>query len=157
MGISENHIQILLKQRIYRCVYYIRYLDSFLLGIRGSKFLAIDVKDETAQFIKCNLQLEIQLAVIHYAKFDKVRYLGFDIKIPDFRGEYTSKIKEIIAFKKLRNQLKQKKRILQSRGKTLAKRILGEKIVKDVSWIAKSKICCKKTIVQLVQRKNVSV
>lgn len=136
MGISErifkNQMQILLKKRIYRSVFYVRYLDSFLLGIRGPKCIAVDVRDETVQFIKCNLQLEIQFATIHYTKSSKVKYLGFDIKVPNLRCEYTLKIKNRIAFKKLRNQLKQKKSRIQSHRKTLIKRIISKKITKEM-------------------------
>jgi hypothetical protein len=157
MGIFKNQTQILLKQRIYCCVYYVRYLDSFLLGIRGPKCIAIDIKDEIIQFIKCNLQLEVQFAVVHYAKSSKVKYLGFDITVPNFRYEYTLKIKNRIAFQKLRTQLKQKKSTIQSRGKIFIERILSKKITKEMGRIAEGQTRCEKTIVQLMQRKNLNM
>jgi hypothetical protein len=132
MGIFKNQTQILLKHRIYRCVYYVRYLDSFLLGVRGPKCIAVDIRDEIIQYIKCNLQLEIQFAITHYAKSSKVKYLGFDIKVLNLRCDYTLKIKNRIAFKKLRNQLKQKKSMLQSRGKIVIERIISKKITKEM-------------------------
>ena len=68
-------------------VYYNRYFEHFILGIYGPKILAIDVKDEASQFIKCNLQLELQFVELHYVKSSKVKYLGFDIKVPNHKRD----------------------------------------------------------------------
>jgi hypothetical protein len=116
-------------KRIFRRVYYTRYVDNFLLGIRGPKFLAIDTRDETSQFIKCNLQLELQFAKVYHTKSNKIKYLGFDIKVPDNTQNYASKIKNTIAFKKLKNKLGQKKSIMQLQGDILLNQILRKKIM----------------------------
>ena len=63
------------------------YFEHFILGIYGPKILAIDVKDEASQFIKCNLQLELQFVELHYVKSSKVKYLGFDIKVPNHKRD----------------------------------------------------------------------
>lgn len=122
MGLSKANF----SKRIFRRVYYSRYADNFLLGIRGPKILAIDVRDETTQFIKCNLQLELQFAEVYHAKSNKVRYLGFDIKVLNSAHNDKPIIKHMIAFKKI----KQKNPIVQTQKETLLNQGLQKKITK---------------------------
>jgi Type II intron maturase len=151
MGLKKT----IFTKRIFRRVYYTRYVDNFLLGIRGPKFLAIDVRDEISQFIKCNLQLELQFAEVCHTKSNKIKYLGFEIKVPNNTQNHTSKTKSTIALKKLKNRLGQKKSIMQSRGDTFLSKILRKKITNTANWI-KEKIAYKikfdKVINQLIQR-----
>lgn len=120
------------SKRIFRRVYYTRYVDNFLLGIRGPKFLAVDARDEASQFIKCNLQLELRFAEVYHTKYNKIKYLGFDVKVPVNKSSYTSKIKSTIGFKKLKNKLKQKKSITQACEEAFLNRISRKNIIEKV-------------------------
>ena len=126
MGLSKTTF----SKRIFRRVYYSRYVDNFLLGVRGPKFLAIDARDETSQFIKCNLHLELQLAEVYHAKSNKVKYLGFDIKVLNSTHNYKSIIKNTIAYKKIKDKLKRKKSIVQTHEETFLNQVLHNKITK---------------------------
>lgn len=128
------------EKRIFRRVYYTRYVDNFLLGIRGPKFLAMDTRDETSQFIKCNLQLEVLFAEICYTQSSKIKYLGFDVKIINNKQNDASKIKNFISFKTLKNKLKHQKSLVQSREKTFLIKTLYKKISNTVNLLEKKMI-----------------
>ena len=135
-------------------VYYNRYFEHFILGIYGPKILAIDVKDEASQFIKCNLQLELQFVELHYVKSSKVKYLGFDIKVPNHKRDWTVKLKKLIAFNKLKNKLKQEKLNICSRKKTLFRNVFFQKARHKTSKAVKNvinKINCNKSINQRIR------
>ena len=148
MGIMRtsltNETQMTAIEEKYHRVYYVRYIDDFLLGIKGPKILAINVREEISQFIKSNLQLELKFADLHHAKSSKVRYLEFDVRIPNYKHIGMSKLKDNIAFKKLRNKIKQRKSIVEYRWKTFLDRIICRKIANKVNGILRG-MCGKKT------------
>lgn len=126
MGLSKTAF----SKKTFRRVYYNRYIHNFLLGIRGPKFLAIDTRDEISQFIKCNLQIELQLSEIYHSKSNKVRYLGFDIKVPHKTHNSKPITKSAIAYKKIKHKLRQKKSLIETRKNTFLNQILHKKITK---------------------------
>lgn len=152
MGLSK----VTFSKKIFRQIYYSRYIDSFLLGIRGPKFLAINALEETSLFIRCNLQLELQLAKIYHAKSNKTRYLGFDIKILNHAHTYKSMVKHTIARNKIKNELEQKKLRVKTREETFLNQIWNKKITKITDWI-KYRIKPDKTMCQLTQKKLLNV
>lgn len=101
--------------KVFDTIYYVRYLDEFLLGIKGLKSLAADIKKKISQYIKSDLQLALISSELYNVKSSKVRYLGFDISVLDVKNNRTLKLKKIIAFKKLRNKIKLKKKIVENR------------------------------------------
>lgn len=121
--------------RVYHKVYYVRYAANFLLGIRGPKSLAIDTKEEISKFIKSDLQLELKYSDLYHAKSSKVRYLGFDICIPNVKSIGISKLKETIAFKKLRNRIKLKKKVIEDRWESFLSRLIQKKIINKTNII----------------------
>lgn len=123
------------SKRMFRRIYYSRYTDNFLFGIRGPKILAMDVQDETTQFIRCNLQLELHLTEIYHAKSNKVKYLGFNIKVFNSTHNHKSTIKNMIAFKKMKKKLEQKKSIAQTHKEALLNQVLYKKMTKITTWI----------------------
>ena len=156
MGLSKTTF----SKRIFRRVYYSRYVDNFLLGIRGPKFLAIDVRDETSQFIKCNLQLELQLSEIYHSKSNKVKYLGFDIKVLMNAHNYRSIIKSTIAYTKIKNRLKQKKSSVEARENTFLNQVLRKKITEVAGWTKQKtthRVKPNEITLQLVQKKLLNV
>lgn len=130
-----DETQIITVKQVYRKVYYVRYFDDFLIGIRGSKSLAADVREEISQFIKSDLQLELKYSDLYHAKSNKVRYLGFDIGVPNFKNTGFSKLKETIAFKKLRNRIKYKKKVIEDRWESFLDRLIRKKISNQTNKI----------------------
>jgi hypothetical protein len=123
-----DEVQIGVIKQLYHKIYYVRYADNFLLGVRGPKSLAVDVSEKIPQFIKSDLQLELKHSNLYHAKSSKVRYLDFDIGILDVKNTNASKLKEIIAFKKLRNRIKLKKKVIEDRWESFLNRLIIKKI-----------------------------
>jgi len=86
-------------------VYYVRYADDFLIGIRGPKELAKKVVVDATQFLKANLQLEVDNTNIYDARNNKVEFLGFEIKTPGRKERAVMENRKVIAFKKLRSRI----------------------------------------------------
>ena len=110
-----NETQRTFTNKIYHKVYYVRYADDFIFGIRGPKSLAIQVRDEVSLFLKSNLHLELKLANLYHTKSNSVDYLDFEIKVPNAKKTEVFKLKKTIAFSKLRNRIKLKKQILTNK------------------------------------------
>ena len=153
MGLSKTTF----SKRIFRRVYYSRYIDNFLLGIRGPKFLAIDVRDETTQFIKCNLQLELQLTEVYHAKSNKVKYLGFEIKVLNNAHHHKPIMKDTISLKKIKNKLKQKKLGVQAHEKAFLNQVLYKKITSLIKQKITHKTKPNKITRQLIQKELLNV
>jgi len=121
--------------KIYHKVYYVRYADDFIFGIRGPKSLAIQVKDEISLFLKSDLHLELKNANLYHAKSNSINYLNFEIKIPNTKESEISKLKKTIAFSKLRNRAKLKKQMLTNKWKSFLDRSLRKKMENQVNEI----------------------
>jgi hypothetical protein len=64
-------------QKEYRYVKYVRYADDFLIGITGSRQLAIEIKGIVATYLKTELHLtlnDIKTKITHITK--GVHFLG---------------------------------------------------------------------------------
>lgn len=61
-------------------VYYVRYLNKIMFGIRGLISLASLVKKECSIFILNNLHLELRVANMYSATAPGAKYLGFVVK-----------------------------------------------------------------------------
>lgn len=121
--------------QVYHRVYYVRYADDFIFGIRGPKSLAIQVREECSFFIKSDLRLELKFANLYHAKTDRVKYLGFEVRVPSAKETRVSRLKENIAFSKLRNRIKQRKKILGDKWGNLLDRTLRNKMSLQVNEI----------------------
>jgi hypothetical protein len=111
---DEQQLPIINKEE-YHKVYYIRYADDFLIGVRGSKEFAIDIRKEVIQFLQADLHLSVNQVNLIHATENKVRFVGFDIKIPKKEEASVLRLKKSIAFSKLRNRIKMRKSILENR------------------------------------------
>ena len=141
--------------QVYHRVYYVRYADDFIFGIRGPKGLAVQVKEECSFFIKSDLHLELKFTNFYHAKTDRVKYLGFDVKVSSYKETRVSKLKENIAFGKMRNRIKQRKKILEDRWGNLLDRTLKNKMSLRVNQILKDiskKILVDKAIDQITRK-----
>lgn len=64
-------------------IWYVRYADDFLIGIRGKKTAAEEVKLKVENFLRTQLSLELNLekTLITNAKKDRASFLGADIRV----------------------------------------------------------------------------
>lgn len=63
-------------------IYYVRYADDWVIGVRGPKSMAENVKDEVKTFLQNELKLELSLektTIVHLAT-QKAFYLGTQIR-----------------------------------------------------------------------------
>jgi hypothetical protein len=65
-----------------RRVYYVRYDNTIMFGIDGSKSLASLVKKECSVFMINNLNFKLRATDIYNAKTCGVEYIGFVVKSP---------------------------------------------------------------------------
>jgi Type II intron maturase/Reverse transcriptase (RNA-dependent DNA polymerase) len=122
-------------KKVSNRIYYVRYINDFLIGIRGSKHLADNCRGQVLQFLKSDMQLDVKCARLVYAKSSKVRYLGFDIDVPDFKHITKLKLKETISFKKFRNRINIRKKTIENIWKVFLDCIVRKKISHKINKI----------------------
>lgn len=69
------------KDPNYGRVYYVRYVDDFILGISGSKKTCIEIRDEIKKFLidRLVLTLNVDKSKITHSTKDKALFLGYQI------------------------------------------------------------------------------
>lgn len=103
------------KKELYTQVYYTRYLDEFLLGVRGSKESALEIRQKIIQYLQADLHLKLDQVSLTHSKENKIRFLGFDIKVSNKKEQEVLYFKQAIAFAKLRNRIKIRKFVLNQK------------------------------------------
>lgn len=93
-------------------VYYVRYAENFLIAVKGPKWLATDIQKKTQKFLKLNLHLLLKGGDLTHAAHNSVHFLGFNIKITKRYERNLVEIKKILNFKKIRNRLLNRKKII---------------------------------------------
>ena len=78
------------------------FLCIFLLGVRGPKKLAVDIKEEISRYIKNNLQIELKKSDLNNAMSSNIKFLGFDVKVPRFKETEVLKPQENIEERRLK-------------------------------------------------------
>ena len=70
------------KDEKYSKVYYVRYVDDFLIGVNGSKAQCIEIRNAIKEYLNLNLKLElnIQKTNIIHTTTDHADFLGHHIK-----------------------------------------------------------------------------
>ncbi len=116
--------------RIYHRLHYVRYADDYLIAVKGPKWLAKDIKKKTQNFLKSNLHFQLSEGDLIHCRDNKIRFLGFDIKVPSKRKERdVVEVRKILSFKKIRNRLTNRKRIMEGRfEKAILKSYEAEKL-----------------------------
>ena len=77
----------------YKRLQYNRYADDFLIAVTGSKEDAQEMKEKVRVFLKDSLNLTMSEEKTHIThSSEKVRYLGYDIKVS--RSQDTKRIKK---------------------------------------------------------------
>jgi group II intron reverse transcriptase/maturase len=71
------------QNRDWRMLHYVRYADDFLLGFKGPREEAEDIKAELRDFLKNELKLELSEAktLITHASTKTARFLSYEIRI----------------------------------------------------------------------------
>lgn len=73
------------KSTNYQCtqLWYTRYADDFIIGVRGKKSAAVDLKTMVENFIRTELNLELNLekTLITDAKKSRANFLGAELRV----------------------------------------------------------------------------
>jgi retron-type reverse transcriptase len=102
-------------------VFYVRYADDFLIGIRGPKELAKRVITKVQNLLKEDLHLEVDNTNVTDARNQKVDFLGFEVKTPGRSHRAVVESRRILSFKKLRSKVQNRITIADQRLQKLAK------------------------------------
>jgi len=105
---------------VYHRVFYERYADDFLIGVRGPKDLAKQVVTTAEKLLKEDLQLEVDNTNVFDARNHKVEFLGFDIKTPSRDQRAVVESKRTLSFKKLRSRIQNRITVAEGRMQKLA-------------------------------------
>jgi hypothetical protein len=115
--------------RLYHRLHYVRYADDYLIAVKGPKWLAKDIKKKTQNFLKSNLHFQLSEGDLIHCRDNTVRFLGFDIKIPKRNEREVVEVRKILSFKKIRNRLTNRKRMMEARfEKSILKSYEAEKL-----------------------------
>lgn len=128
------------KEKVFHRVYYVRYADDFLVGVRGPKELARKVITVAAQLLKSDLQLEVDSVKIYDARNNKVEFLGFEIKSPGRSERAVVENRKIIAFKKLRARVTNRTKEMQRRTERMIQKLVDEVRNRKVKELANLKL-----------------
>lgn len=101
--------------KVYHRVYYVRYADDYLIAVKGPKWLANDILEKTLNFLKSNLHFSLKGEDLVHGAHNSVRFLGFDIKIPKREERGVVETRKILSFKKIRNRLLNRKKVMVER------------------------------------------
>lgn len=102
-------------KQVYHKIYYVRYVDDNIMGVKGPKSLAVRIKKRVSDFLKSTLHFSLKENNIVHAMYEKVDFIGFDIKAPKRSESSIVEARKIINFKKIRNRLSLKKKALEDR------------------------------------------
>lgn len=74
----------------YRRLRYVRYADDFLLGFVGSKAEAEQIKRQLAEFLRCQLHLELspEKTLVTHATSQAARFLGYDVTVQQSNSKH---------------------------------------------------------------------
>jgi hypothetical protein len=101
--------------KIFNRMYYVRYADDYLIGVKGPKELANSIQKSVQDFLKSNLHFKLKEGELTHGRTNKVSFLGFDIKTPSRNEREIVETRKILSFKKIRNRLVNRKKNMESR------------------------------------------
>lgn len=93
------------KDTTLQSLQYVRYADDFLVGVVGSKKLAVSVQKQINTFIKSNLHLEIKQNKIVNRNEGSVHFLGFRIYLAKFHKKTRVKWNKFASIAKYRRRV----------------------------------------------------
>lgn len=107
-------------------IHYVRYADDWVIGVIGSKKLALQIRDEIYNYLKSELKLELSM------EKTKISHLGSDYAL--FLGHYINVKSALLESSTRKKILEDRKRIVsKSTGKpklTVPIKDLKEKLIK---------------------------
>jgi group II intron reverse transcriptase/maturase len=67
----------------FRRLWYVRYADDTLLGLKGTKSEAMEIKEQLRQFLQKELKLELseEKTLVTHARDEVARFLGYDLHV----------------------------------------------------------------------------
>jgi len=96
-------------------LYYVRYVDDYLIAVKGPKWLARDVQKKIQDFLKSNLHFYLKGENLIQGTYNSVRFLGFDIKISKRNERGVVETRKILSFKKIKNRLLNRRKVMVKR------------------------------------------
>jgi hypothetical protein len=126
--------------KMYYRLYYVRYADDYLIAIKGPKWFAKDVMKKTQDFLKSNLHFSLIGGNLVHSAYNSVRFLGFDIKIPKRDERRVVETRKILSFKKIRNRLLNRKKVMVERYENSLLKIYESEKRKMLKALANSAI-----------------
>jgi len=100
---------------MFHLLYYLRYADDYLIAVNGPKWLAKKIKKRIENFLKFNLFFQLKYSELKHCRDNKVRFLGFDIKVLEKKEGNIVETRKILSFRKLRNRISSRKRSIEYR------------------------------------------
>lgn len=128
----------------FRRAYYVRYADDWLIGISGNKQDAEELKEKIKDFLnnELKLQLSVEKTLITHARYEKARFLGYDIHVQhanskkDKRGQRI--INGVIGYRVPEEVIKDKMKKYMRNGKPIHRKELT--VDSDYDIIAKYQV-----------------
>jgi len=102
-------------ENVYHRIYYVRYADDFLIAVKGPKWLAKDIMRKSQDFLKSSLHFSLKGGDLIHGTHNAVHFLGFDIKVSERNEKAVVETRKIRSFKKIRNQLLNRKLVMTER------------------------------------------
>lgn len=102
-------------KNLYHRIFYVRYIDDCLIGIKGPKSFAFELQKRIFFFLKSGLYFSLKESGIVYALSGKVNFLGFHLKVPKRSERAVVETRKILSFKKIRNRITQRKKAIEDR------------------------------------------
>jgi len=122
--------------KLYHKIHYVRYADDYLIAIKGPKSLALIIKKATENFLKSSLHFALKGGELVHASHSKVRFLGFDIKLPGRSDREVVENRRVLSFKKLKNRILNRKKMLENRISTALTAEYDLKVKKEILALA---------------------
>lgn len=108
-----------------------RYADDFLIGARGSREYAVQVRKDFNNFLKSSLHLNVKKDNLVHRNDDPVIFLGHKIRLSEFKVKTSTLLKQIRAARKNKSKsiarfLEVDKRIGRSKSHQLYSKVLSQ-------------------------------
>lgn len=99
----------------YDFIQYVRYADDFILGIGGSKRLALTTRKQIDTFLKSNLHLDVSHNAVVNRNEGPVKFLGFLLRLSHFRRKTRKVWNRFASIQKYKNRVISRLRISDAR------------------------------------------
>ena len=91
---------------------------------------------KTQDFLKSNLHFLLKGGDLVHGSHNSIRFLGFDIKIPKRNEREVVETRKILSFKKIRNRLLNRKKVMVGRYEKSLRKIYDSEKLKTLKVLA---------------------